>query len=288
MSEAQAGPPDAAAPELKDRVRAHWERETCGTRYGSSASRREYFDEIERARYALEPYIPDFARFDEAEGLRVLEVGVGAGSDFCGWVEAGARATGIDLTDAAIENTRDHLEARGLADRPHELRRVDAEALPFEDGCFDLVYSWGVLHHSPDTARAFAEVCRVLKPGGTFRGMVYHVPSWSGWMIWLLHGPLRGRPLRSVKDAIFEHLESPGTKAYTLGEADALLRGAGFEPPRLATRLNPGDLLDIRPSEKYRHPLYRWVWRLYPRWLVRALGDRFGLNLLIEAHKPAR
>lgn len=274
------------ATQLKQAVRDHWERETCGTRYGDSSDRRRYFEEIEAARYEFEPYIPAFARFAESRGLRVLEIGVGAGSDFAQWVRAGARATGLDLTDAAIETTRDHLDAFDLDSASYQLEKADAENLALEDDSFDVVYSWGVLHHSPDTAGAFREVLRVLRPGGVFRGMVYHVPSWTGWMVWTMQSLLRGRPFRSVKRSLYEDLESPGTKAYTLRECRQLLLGAGFEGVQLDTRLNPGDLLQIRPSEKYQHPVHRLLFRIYPRWLVRLLGDRFGLNLLIEAHKP--
>jgi SAM-dependent methyltransferase len=273
------------APSLKDAVRDHWERETCGTRYGTSGERRRYFEEIEESRYRIEPYIPGFARFEEGRALRVLEIGVGAGSDFSQWVKNGAIATGVDLTEAAIRLTRKHLETLELDTSRVDLRVADAEKLPFEAASFDIVYSWGVLHHSPDTEQAFREVSRVLRPGGVFRGMVYHVPSWSGWMVWAMQSLLRGKPFRSVKRSLFDHLESPGTKAYSLREARAMLE-RDFTGIRLATRLNPGDLLLIQPSAKYDHPLYRLLFRVYPRWLVRWLGDRFGLNLLIEARRP--
>jgi ubiquinone/menaquinone biosynthesis C-methylase UbiE len=275
----------ADAPSLKDAVRDHWERETCGIRYGTSVERRLYFEEIEESRYQIEPYIPAFARFDEGRDRRVLEIGVGAGSDFSQWVRSGAIASGVDLTDAAIDLTREHLATLELDTSRVDLRVADAEQLPFDDSSFDIVYSWGVLHHSPDTEQAFREVNRVLRPGGVFRGMVYHVPSWSGWMVWAMQSLLRGKPFRSVKRSLFEHLESPGTKAYSLREARAMLK-RDFTDIRLATRLNPGDLLLIRPSEKYDRPLHRLIFRVYPRWLVLWLGDRFGLNLMIEAHRP--
>jgi hypothetical protein len=104
-------------------------------------------------------------------------------------------------------------------------------------------------------------------------------------MVWAMQSLLRGRPFRSVKRSLFDHLESPGTKAYSLSEARTMLE-RDFTDIRLATRLNPGDLLLIRPSEKYDRPLHYLIFRIYPRWLVQWLGDRFGLNLLIEAQRP--
>jgi ubiquinone/menaquinone biosynthesis C-methylase UbiE len=164
--------------------------------------------------------------------------------------------------------------------------RADAENLPFDDGTFDLVYSWGVLHHTPDTSAAFAEALRVLKPGGTIKAMVYHTPSWTGWMLWAIHGLLRGRPLKSPKQLVYERLESPGTKVFSVRQITDLLQETGFENVSARTQLGPGDLLTIKPSGRYQSLPARVIWKTYPRWLVRLLGDRFGLGLLVEARRP--
>lgn len=267
-------------------VRSHWENETCGTRYGHSESRKEYFDEISRARYEMEPYILEFADFKKARDRKILEIGVGAGSDFHNWVKHGAQATGIDLTDRAIALTTERLELNGEKPTTYELRRADAEALPFEDNRFDIVYSWGVLHCTPDTEKAFREVFRVLKPNGILKTMVYHLHAWSCWMLWLRHALLRAKPFVSVRTVVFDHLESPGTKVYTVAEAERILLDIGFRSITSRTKLGPGDLLMIKPSKKYRHPLYKLVWALYPRWLINKIGDRFGLYLCMEARKP--
>lgn len=270
----------------KSEIRTYWETETCGTRYGESTSRKEYFDEIERTRYTLEPYIPEFAGFHHTRGKKVLEIGVGAGTDFQNWVRNGATATGIDLTDRAIQLTRERLELNGIDLSRVDLRRADTENLPFEDGSFDIVYSWGVLHVPPDTEKAFREVYRVMKSGGTLKAMVYHLHSWTSWLMWSRYSLLRGQPWQSVREAVFQHLESPGTKVYTTEEAKKLVETVGFADVRVWTRLGPADLLEIKPSFKYQHSIDKLAWRLYPRRLVRALGDRFGLYLLIEGRKP--
>ena len=276
---------DSLGADVKKRVKDHWEFETCGARYGHSDDREEYFDEIHLSRYEATRYIRDFARFDEARGKRVLEIGVGAGCDFRSWVENGARASGIDLTEAAIRLTFEHLKVKGLDTEEHELQTADAEQLPFEDGTFDIVYSYGVLHTTPDTEAALAETHRVLKPGGELRAMIYHVPSWTGFMLWVRYGLLAGSPFVSQKQVIYAKLESPGTKAYTLEEAKALVASADFHVVSVESRLCPGDSLNILPSARYNGWPYRVVWRWHPRWLVALLGDRFGLNLLIRATK---
>jgi ubiquinone/menaquinone biosynthesis C-methylase UbiE len=205
---------------LKERVRRHWEDEPCGTstsaaQPGTSA----FFDEVEKERYRLEPFIPGFAEFERWDGKRVLEVGVGLGTDFVQFARAGARATGIDLTQAAIDAASSRLALEGLS---AELVRADAERLPFPDASFDLVYSWGVIHHTPDPAAALAEVRRVLAPGGEARIMLYSRRSWFAFGAWIRYGLLSLRPGQSIARVLAEHLESPGTKAYTSRELDTL------------------------------------------------------------------
>src|SRR5215212_11236886 len=162
---------DTNTAELKDAVRAHWQNQPCGTRDLPAEDRRRFFAELERERYSWEPYLKGFARFERGKGKRLLEIGVGAGTDFINWVRAGAVATGVDLTEQGVGLTRERLELEG---RHAEVRIGDAENLPFPDNTFDIVYSWGVLHHSPDTPRAVREVHRVLRPGATAVVMVYH------------------------------------------------------------------------------------------------------------------
>src|SRR5438093_4517272 len=135
----------------KERVREFWEEAPCGVKLATAdvePGSRAFYDELEATRYRLEPFIPSFAEFDRWRGKDVLEVGVGAGSDFVRFVRAGARMTGVDLTEAAVDHVRRRLELEALA---ADLQVADAEALPFADASFDLVYSWGVLHHTPGT-----------------------------------------------------------------------------------------------------------------------------------------
>ncbi|MGD0509861.1 MAG: methyltransferase domain-containing protein, partial [Terriglobales bacterium] len=147
---------------------------------------------------------------------------------------------------------------------------------------FDIVYSYGVMHHSPDTSQCIGEARRVLKPGGALRIMIYHHPSLTGFMLWLRYGFLHGKSLRQ---SVHEHLESPGTKSYTQEEARAILQG--FEQIEFRQAFSPGDLLLNEPSARFQGLAYRIIWRLYPRFLVRMLGAKLGLFLLISARKPA-
>lgn len=270
----------------KDEVRSYWETEVCGTRFGHSEERLAYFDEVTKARYDVEPFIPEFAEFNKYEGKSVLEIGVGAGTDFENWIKNGAIATGVDLTDAAIELVSERLSLKGYDQSKYSLKVDDAEGLSFEDDNFDLVYSYGVLHHSPNTEKCLKEVFRVLKPGGQAKIMVYSDFSMTGIMLWARHALLKGRFWRTQKDVIFDHLESPGTKTYSPAEFKKILESCGFGDVQCSKELGTGDLLNMPPSRKYQHPVYRLIWRAYPRWLIQKIGGPLGLVLLCSARKP--
>jgi ubiquinone/menaquinone biosynthesis C-methylase UbiE len=217
----------------KSAVANYWNSHVCETdEYWKAVARterlspyskytKEYFEAIEENRYLGQADIFAIAQFTRYRGKKVLEIGVGAGTDFLQWVRAGADTFGVDLTEAAIEMTSRRLAQYGL--KCCELRVADAENLPFADGFFDLVYSWGVLHHTPDTVRAIEEIIRVTRPGGTIKLMLYNRHSLVGVKYWIQHALLRGKPFQTIAKVLYNHMESPGTKAFTPKEIRNLL-----------------------------------------------------------------
>lgn len=208
---------------LKKEVYDYWNKASCGTEFIKEEKfTKEYFEEIERFRYSIEPEIFSFAQFTRFHGKKVLEVGVGAGTDFLQWARAGAHAYGIDLTHEAIFNIKQRLELYDL--KAHDLQVADAENLPYQDNSFDLVYSWGVIHHSPNTIKCLEEIVRVTKPGGAIKIMIYNRHSLFAFYRYILCALLKGKPWRSIGHVLFYDQESLGTKAYTRKEMKTILK----------------------------------------------------------------
>ena len=217
--------------EEKVRAREQWTGDPCGAVHDREHEfgTREFFDTVERHRYTeYAAWMPRVMGFDKFRDARLLEIGCGMGTDLLQFARGGACCTGIDLTPRSIEITRHRFR---LYDAAGTFMISDGEHLPFRDESFDVVYSNGVLHHTPDTAGAIREVHRVLRPGGTAKVMLYHRNSWNYWVdIVLRRGVLhadflRGRSVAEIMSRVVEfssHDGRPLVKVYSRKEAREL------------------------------------------------------------------
>jgi ubiquinone/menaquinone biosynthesis C-methylase UbiE len=250
---------------LNEIVRFYWEQQPCGTEPDVTGKLDKgtlaWSEKIEEHRYTVEPFIHAMAQFTRYHGKKILEIGVGAGTDHLQWARAGAECCGVDLTDAAIETTRARLAMHGLSSN---LQRLDAEVLPFADESFDLVYSWGVIHHSEHPEKILCEIRRVLRSGGRFIGMMYNRRSLVALRLWLKH-VVKEKRWYSLADVIWNHVESFGTKAYTVKELQELFSEfSHFTAIPLIT-----------PYDKSR----------CPAWVSKFLPDEWGWFIAIRAKK---
>ena len=251
-------------------VAEHWNQSPCGSQHAASAKYSlSYFRQIEEYRYRAEPELFSFAQFTRYRGWRVLEIGVGIGTDFMQWARAGCRATGLDLTEDGVRHVKRWLELESL---DGEVGRANAEWLPFDDGSFDLVYSWGVLHHAPDTAKCIREAVRVARPGGTCKIMLYHRCSLTALYVWIKWALLRGRPWKSATWCFANCVESRGTKAFTTKEIQLMLSGLPVQNLRMCPILTRQDRLADRKG----------LPRLVGLALSRITGERCGFYMTIE------
>ena len=155
--------------------------------------------------------------------------------------------------------------------------------MPFEDETFDLVYSWGVLHHSPNTTKAINEIFRVLRRGGVAKIMIYHKYSVVGLMLWFKYALLKFKPTAPLEMIYSQYLESPGTKAYSITEGRELFKM--FRSVEIKTVLTHGDLLTSSAGQRHRGLLLSIARMIWPRWMIRTFFPQYGLFMLITATK---
>ncbi|MEO6391200.1 MAG: class I SAM-dependent methyltransferase [Pyrinomonadaceae bacterium] len=290
---------------LKDRVRAFWQANPCGTKFSDAEpGSRRFYELVEEHRYRTEWHIPAAADFAGTLGLKVLEIGCGLGTDGARFAQAGADYTGVDLTDAAVELARRRFQ---IFELPGKFQVADAEKLGFPDDAFDLVYSHGVLHHTPDTQQSIREVHRVLKPGGRAVVMLYHRNSYNyriniGILRRLgarmlrydlglkLAYRLTGEPVESLRD----HAKQLRADADSYLNPDEFLNqntdGAGNPLARVYSRRQARELFtDFTKVETRAYFLNkRWiplVGNLLPRGLESWMAKHWGWHLWIYAVK---
>lgn len=272
--------------DIKQQTRAVWGASPAGTTYGGAAEpgTPEFFRAVlERRSTHEQPWLWEVVPFASFADRRVLEVGCGAGYDAYELMRNGAIYTGIDLTPENPERVRRHLAPFGFEP---DVRVADAEAMPFEDGSFDDAFSNGVLHHTPRMDAAFAEVFRVLRPGGRFFVILYHRDSVFHWLkLFLTDQVLRGgfwRRTLAERRSMIEFTTSgelPLVNVYSRGQVKRYLRAAGFEVSRVRVRkLVAEDLPDI----SFLKPL----WERIPQRLLDRVGRLWGWYVIAEARKP--
>jgi len=205
---------------LKDKIKQFWNNKPCGT-FGNIPQNidLDYFNKIRERRYKLEPFIKQIAQFEKWQDKKVLEIGCGIGIDRMEFVKNGTDYTGIDVSEKSIELVKEYFS---LNNQKTNLLLADAENLPFQDNTFDLVYSWGVLHHTPDILKAIKEIYRLLKPDGNIIIMLYNRYSLVGFQLYIRYGILKGKIRVNLTDLYAFHHESFGTKAFTDKEAEKL------------------------------------------------------------------
>jgi len=162
---------------LKKQVQSFWEHSPCDSWFADGQPGTPgFYRTLDEHRYRVHPKLLSAIGLEKTSGLRVLEIGCGCGSEAERLARAGAHYTAVDLTNAALHLTKERFRLAGLKGN---FTQGDEESLPFADDSFDLVYSHGVLHHTPDTAQAIREVYRVLSPSGRAVIMLYHRDSFN-------------------------------------------------------------------------------------------------------------
>jgi 2-polyprenyl-3-methyl-5-hydroxy-6-metoxy-1,4-benzoquinol methylase len=272
-----------AAPKSISDVRRYWDERPCNIRHSPKpVGSREYFDEVEARKYFVEPHIPGFAEFERWSGKRVLEVGCGIGTDSINFARAGAELTAVDLSPESLRIARQRAEVMGVADRIEFLNANAEELTTAVSGQpYDLIYSFGVIHHTPSPERALAEMRALAAPGTTLKLMVYHRISWK--VLWILLAEGHGR-FWELDELIARYSEAqtgcPVTFAYSRRKARELVESHGFRVDEVSVdHVFPYRIRDYVQYRYVKEPYFRWM----PEPLFRAFERQFGWHLLVTA-----
>ncbi|MBI1745043.1 MAG: class I SAM-dependent methyltransferase [Acidobacteria bacterium] len=268
-----------------DRVKEFWNRRPCNVRHSPQpVGTRRYFDEVEARKYFVEPHISRFAQFERWRGKRVLEIGCGLGTDTIKFAQNGAWVTAVDLSEKSLEVARQRAQVYGLQDRI-QFYCGNAETLDtlLPTASYDLVYSFGVIHHTPHPERVIAQIRQFVHPSSTIKIMIYYRWAWKALEILLTHG--RGKVWRWAAE-VARHSEAqtgcPITYTYTRRQARALLERHGFQTTEM-------ELHHIFPYRIPDYTQYRyvktWYFRPMPPALFHWLEKHYGWHLCLTV-KP--
>ncbi|MGD1092399.1 MAG: class I SAM-dependent methyltransferase [Bryobacteraceae bacterium] len=264
-------------------VQNYWNDRPCNIRHSTKAiGTEEYFHEVEWRKYHVESHIPEFADFEKWRGKKVLEIGCGIGTDTINFARYGAQVTAVDLSEASLAVARKRAEIFGFQDRIQFIQ-ADAEHLtdyvPVEP--YDLIYSFGVIHHTPHPEQVTGQIRRYLKPGTTVKIMVYN--RWSWKVLWILCGYGKGKFWR-LNQLIAENSEAqtgcPVTYVYSRGEGRQWLESHGLRVTE--TRVDHIFPYRIADYVQYRY-VKVWYFRWMPQRLFRALERFAGWHLCLTA-----
>ena len=287
-----------------DEVRKYWDRRPCNLRHSSIRLEDDplgYSQRVTERKYKVEPHIPAFAGFECYKGLRVLELGCGIGTDTLSFARAGALVTAIDISRESLRIAYRRAMAEGFDplfllgtkfQTVPSFQRVtficgDIEELqiPLAWDRYDLVYSFGVLHHTPHPGRALQFAHLYLKPSGRLKVMLYHRNSTKVARI-LAHHPLSLLKHVPVDEIVRLESEaqqgSPISRTYTRDEGIRLLQRYGFAPIFCGVD-------HIFPYQIEAYTQHRYVrafpWNLIRGQLFKNLEHRYGWHLLLEAKR---
>jgi len=265
-----------------EKVQNYWNARPCNIRHSPSlVGTQQYFDEVEARKYLVEPHIPLFAEFGKWKGKRVLEIGCGLGTDTINFARAGARVTAVDLSTESLTLAKKRAEVFGLDNITFHQANAEqlSDYVPVER--YDLVYSFGVIHHTPHPDRVIEQIHKYLDMDSTFKIMVYHRNSWKVFWMFMKYGK---KPGETLDELIARYSEAetgcPVTYSYSAESVGDFLKGFDI----LDTRIDHIFPYSIPEYKKYEYTKV-WYFRYLPYALFRMMERRWGWHLCVTARQ---
>jgi SAM-dependent methyltransferase len=271
-------------------VQKYWDDRPCNIRHSTKPrGSKPYFNEVENKKYFVEPHIPQHAEFKNWKNKNVLEVGCGIGTDSINFIRNGSNLTAMDLSKKSLEMTKKRTKVFFPKKYPLTKQKVkflhgNAENLTSLVGNkkYDLIYSFGVIHHTPHPNKCIENFNKLLKSKGELKIMVYNRYSWK--VFWILMKS--GFKFWKLKDLIARYSEAqtgcPITFSYTKKEISKILTDRGFKIKDISIdHIFPYKISD------YKKNIYTKVWyfRYIPTYLFRKLESLLGWHLCVTAIK---
>ena len=207
-------------------VKNYWNKRPCNIKHSTKEmGSREYFDEVEQRKYFVEPHIPLFAEFDKWKNKNVLEIGCGIGTDSINFAKAGANLTCVELSEESLELCKKRFDVYGLKAK-HILcdaEEIDTHVPP---QTFDLIYSFGVIHHTPNPEKVIQKIKLYSNKNTEIRLMLYSKYSWKTFEFYLKHGyKFKFNLKQTIKYYAEAQLGCPVAYVYSKNDIKKLLKG---------------------------------------------------------------
>jgi len=262
-----------------DTVKNYWNSRPCNIRHSPhDVGTKEWSDGVEQRKYFVEPHIPAFADFSRWNGKKVLEIGCGLGTDTLNFARLGAKVTAVDLSSYSLELAQKRLELNGLKATFYQANSEElTSVVPIEE--YDLVYSFGVIHHTPHPWRVIQQIKRYMGPKSTLKIMVYNKYSWKSLWVLAKYGHMKFWNLDELMARYSEaQIGCPVTYLYTRDSIKKLLTGLEIDNI-FVDHVFPYDI------KSYKNYEYKRVWYFrMPRVLFRAFERALGWHLCVTAH----
>jgi len=259
-------------------VKKFWNDRHCNIKHSNKEiGSKEYFDEVEKRKYFIEPHIPTFAEFGNCKGKKVLEIGCGIGTDSINFVKNGASLTCVELSEESLKICKNRFDKYGLKANFYLCNAENlSSVVPVEK--YDLIYSFGVIHHSPNPENVLSEIKKYMDQKSEARIMLYSKFSWKTFEFFLRKGYKFNFNLNKTIQYYAEaQLGCPVAYVYSYKDIKKLL--------------NNFEIIEIKKDhifhyiiEDYVKYVYnkKFIFRIMPKKLFTFIEKLLGWHLLIK------
>ena len=172
---------------MLEKVKNYWNKQPCNIKFSRKKKfSKEYFKEITKKKYFVEKHIPSFAQFKKYKNKNILEIGCGIGTDAIEFIKYGANYTGIDYSEKSINILKKRIKVLGLENKKINIFVDNAENLSKVKKLklkYDLVYSFGVIHHTPNMQNCFNSIYKVSNKNTEIKIMLYAKNSYKNMLL---------------------------------------------------------------------------------------------------------